>query len=115
MKKSFKIHRFFLKFLLGVIIVAVGGVAAFVILQISGKNRLYSKNADMRPDLSSVVNNWAELEGDGEEGQDGNKVSIDIPIVEEYNDNWEDGDVRYKGVHYRYNSEILTFLFLFHS
>lgn len=110
MKKNFRIHRFFLKALLVLILLAVLGVVVFVCMQISGKKRLYDKTGDKRPDLTSVAISWEE-EGDPSEAVDQNG-SNEILVVDEDSDNWEEGDVRYKGVHYRYNREMLTFLFL---
>ena len=112
MKNNFTIHRSILKVLLGLVIIAIIGVVVFVCLQISGKNRLYSKSANKKPDLASVAITWEdELTEDGE--TDSNTESKQpILIVEEDSDNWEEGDLRYKGVHYRYNDEMLTFLFL---
>ncbi len=111
MKNSFKIPRIFLKIFLGLIILVVVGVIVFVGLQISGKRRLYEKTGDKRPDLASVAINWQEGEETVESGEQKTNQSIPV-VVEEDNSNWEEGDVRYKGVHYRYNREMLTFLFL---
>ena len=116
MKSGFKIHRIFLKFLLALVIIFVIGVCVFVGLQISGKKRLYDKSLNKRPDMASAI---LTLEDDGadetsESGtKEGNteKKIINV-IVQEDSDNWEEGDVRYNGIHYRYNSEMLTFLFL---
>ncbi len=109
MKNNFTIHRSLLKFLLALIIIAVIGVCVFVGLQISGKNRLYNKSDSKRPDLASVAVTWEEST---EQEEGGEIVSTPILVTEEDSDNWEEGDVRYKGVHYRYNSEMLTFLFM---
>lgn len=111
MKNSFKIPRIFLKIFLGLIILVVVGVIVFVGLQISGKRRLYEKTGDKRPDLASVAINWQEGEETVESGEQKTNQSIPV-VVEEDNSNWEEGDVRYKGIHYRYNREMLTFLFL---
>ena len=115
MKSNFKIHRIFLKILLALVILMVIGVLVFVGLQISGKKRLYEKSGSNRPDLSGA---FASLETvtsdenqDGEESGNQNGKTISL-IVEEDSSNWEEGDVRYEGIHYRYNSEMLTFLFL---
>ena len=116
MKSGFKIHRFFLKFLLVLVIVFVIGVCVFIGLQISGKKRLYGKSESKRPDLASAVLSWNEedsTEDNSGASENGNteKKPVNV-IVEEDSDNWEEGDVRYNGVHYRYNSEMLTFLFM---
>lgn len=116
MKSNFKIHRLFLKILLALIILAVIGVLAFVGLQISGKKRLYEKNGDKRPDLSGALTSIdlssVDENESGEGSESDKKANSASLIVEEESDNWEEGDVRYNGVHYRYNSEMLTFLFL---
>ena len=108
MKNSFKIRRGVLKFLMWLIIICVILFLVFLGLRISGKNRLYSKSENKKPDLDVVSAEWATEPI--EEGESTAKVPL-IQIDED-NDNWEEGDVRYKGVHYRYNDEMLTFLFL---
>ena len=114
MKNNFVIHRFVLKFFLTLIILGVIGVLIFVGLQVSGKKRLYDKAENKKPDLTEVEIFWDETDASGEEGGQKDQANISTPtiIVQEDSDNWEEGDVRYKGIHYRYNSEILTFLFL---
>ena len=113
MKNNFKIHRIVLKVLLWLVIISAVGFLVFVGLQVSGKNRLYKKSANKRPDLNVASITW-EDEEIVEEGEDGVQASTTVPIlqVEEESDNWEEGDLRYKGVHYRYNDEMLTFLFM---
>ena len=110
-KNQFKIHRSVLKVLLGLVIVMVIGAVVFLCLQISGKNRLYNKSANKKPDLASANISWAEESVEGST-QEGGQPTQPILIVEEDSENWEEGDLRYKGVHYRYNAEMLTFLFL---
>lgn len=109
MKNHFTIHRSILKILLGLVIIMAVGVIIFVCLQVSGKNRLYKKSANKKPDLASVSVHWAEEEQGTNEGE---AIQQPILVVDEDSDNWEEGDLRYKGVHYRYNEETLTFLFL---
>lgn len=74
---------------LAVLVIICGGT--FWALQASGRNRLYGKpgNAQMLMSLSEL----AETE-------------------EQQTESWQEGDVRYQGAHYRYNEDILTFLFL---
>lgn len=109
MKNNFTIHRSVLKILLALVIFLVIGVIAFVCLQISGKNRLYNNSTSKRPDLDGVEIDWVEEpSGDG----DSNGEKPPILVTDEDSDNWEEGDLRYKGVHYRYNDQMLTFLFL---
>ncbi len=110
-KNQFKIHRSVLKVLLGLVIVMVIGAVVFLCLQISGKNRLYNKSANKKPDLASVPISWEDETVEGST-QEGGQPTQPILIVDEDSENWEEGDLRYKGVHYRYNEEVLTFLFL---
>ncbi|MBR3510150.1 MAG: LCP family protein [Lachnospiraceae bacterium] len=113
MKNNFKIHRIVLKVLLWLVIISAVGFLVFVGLQVSGKNRLYKKSANKRPDLSVASVTWEEDETT-EEGEGSEQTSASVPILqtEDEGDNWEEGDLRYKGVHYRYNDEMLTFLFM---
>lgn len=68
--------------------------AVFWGMQISGRNKLYgeSDSRQIVMALSELADEEAELE---------NQVG-----------NWQEGDVRYQGIHYRYNEDMLTFLFL---
>lgn len=109
MKNNFTIHRSILKVLLVLIILVVVGVLVFVGLQISGKNRLYNKSDSKRPDLAGVEITWGE---DDKESSETSGSAQQILVTQEDSDNWQEGDVRYKGVHYRYNDQMLTFLFL---
>lgn len=100
MKVNIKVYRAAAKLLLGILILTVAGIIAFVGLQISGRNRLNREAGSAMPEL-----NLSELSDKEEEPSGGEE-----PVREE--DNWQEGDVRYQGVHYRYNEDILTFLFL---
>jgi LCP family protein required for cell wall assembly len=113
MKNNFKIHRIVLKVLLWLVIISAVGFLVFVGLQVSGKNRLYKKSANKRPDLNVASVTWEEDETT-EEGEGSEQTSASIPILqtEDEGENWEEGDLRYKDVHYRYNDEMLTFLFM---
>lgn len=110
MKNNFTIHRTVLKILLGLVIVSAILFIGFVALQVSGKNRLYKRSENKKPDLASVEITWDDEEASQESEPESSKQPI--LIVEEDSDNWEEGDIRYKGVHYRYNEEILTFLMM---
>lgn len=109
MKNSFKIRRGVLKFLMWLIIICIIGFAIFLGLRISGKNRLYRKSENKRPDLNVAMADWVV-----EESNEADASAETVPLIQidEDNENWEEGDIRYKGVHYRYNDEMLTFLFL---
>lgn len=62
----------------------------FLVMMLSGKGRLESQAKGSAPMLSQS----------------------DMSEVDYIEGNWQEGDVRYQGVHYRYNKDILTFLFL---
>ena len=110
MKNKLKVHRIVLKILLALVIVGIAGVMIYVGMTVSGKRSLYKKSANKKPDLASVATDWVEEEAEGSEEEAKEPVVV-VPPEEEF-DNWEEGDVRYKGVHYRYNDQALTFLFL---
>lgn len=107
MKISVKAYRIFAKVLLALIILAAVAAVGFLALQISGKNRLYRGTDSSVPELSMGLRGDRALEADSSGGAQGMETSEDME-----EDNWQEGDVRYEGVHYRYNSEILTFLFM---
>lgn len=105
MKISMRVYRIIAKALLAIVILALAGVLAFVGLRISGRNKLNSGNEGMIPEL-----NLSEL-------ADAPPQPSAVPETfasgtAQTQDNWQEGDVRYQGVHYRYNEDILTFLFL---
>ena len=113
MKNNFKIHRVVLKILLWIVVICFVGFLIFVGLQISGKNRLYKKSANKTPDLHVAEIDWGEESSESGNEESGEATtSQPILVTQEDTDNWEEGDVRFKGVHYRYNSEMLTFLFM---
>lgn len=95
MKTGVRILHILTKILLGVAVTIFLCAIAFLILQILGKNNLYSRadNEEMVKTLSEIT---VRLGGDSK-GE---------------NENWSDGDIRYEGIHYRYNQDVLTFLFL---
>jgi len=105
MKISIKFYRMIAKALLTIVILALAGVFIFVGLQVSGRNKLNSGNKGAVPEL-----NLSEL------ADDPKLPSAALPSsaadTEREQENWQEGDVRYQGVHYRYNEDILTFLFL---
>lgn len=74
---------------LAVLVMICGGT--FWALQASGKNSLYGK-----PGNGQMVMSSSELS----------------ETEKQQTESWQEGDVRYQGVHYRYNGDILTFLFL---
>ncbi len=102
MKVNVKVYRAVAKTLLGILILIMVGILAFVGLQISGRSRLNREAGSAVPEL-----NLSDLSDKTEEPP----VGETVPAQPE-DDNWQEGDVRYQGVHYRYNEDILTFLFL---
>lgn len=110
MKINARLYRMIVKVLLTVVILVVAGVAAFVGMQISGRNRLYQKSG--RPNLSI-----SELSEEIDQDSLNVRGSGENVGSEEAGNNseaytWQEGDVRYQGAVYRYNEDILTFLFL---
>jgi anionic cell wall polymer biosynthesis LytR-Cps2A-Psr (LCP) family protein len=101
MKISFRLYRLLAKIILVIAAAVLIIAAAFVALRIHGKNKLYGKTDSSGPSLSAVVPS-------DETGTENGTVTD--PAGDD--DDWQEGDVRYKGIHYRYNSDILTFLFL---
>ena len=96
MTKGARVGRILVNLLLGVVVLVFVIAISFILLQISGKNSLYSMadNGKMITTLSDIaVSLGGSLEG--EEGED-----------------WQEGDFRFEGIHYRYNDDILTFLFM---
>ncbi|MBQ4536489.1 MAG: LCP family protein [Lachnospiraceae bacterium] len=114
MKINVRVYRIIAKAILAVVVTIFVGVVVFVGLQISGKNRLYKDVDTTGPHLDQVALAGTEA-GDGsatgsaDGSANGTEASQQEPVEE---DNWQEGDVRYQGVHYRYNSEVLTFLFM---
>ena len=96
-KSGWKFRHVLVTVLLVSVVIVFLGAVAFLALQISGKNSLYGKAdaQEMRTALSEMT---VSLGGTLEE--------------EEEEEDWQVGDFRYKGVHYRYNEDIMTFLFL---
>ncbi len=97
MKISMRVYRFIAKLIIVIAAVVLAGVLAFVILQVRGRERLYSSGNTTGPDLT-----LAHIEQEETTSVDDNMTA----------DDWEEGDIRYQGIHYRYNSDILTFLFM---
>lgn len=94
------VYRILIRLFIVVIVLIGLGALLFTGLQISGRNRLYNAYKDRTPDLSQAVGAVEGLTPDdyaGEEASD---------------DSWQEGDVRYQGSIYRYNKDIITFLFL---
>lgn len=100
MKMSARYLRILIKVLIGIVIAVIVGAIAFLALQIIGRGRLYNGNRQNAPQLG--VSALAEsLDGDSVQNQD---------AASGYT--WQEGDIRYQGSIYRYNEEILTFLFM---
>ena len=97
-----KIYRIAAWGLLVIVILVLAGTVAFAGLQISGKNSLGRISGGNSPLL-----NLAAASGRIE-----NPEAAGLDETAETDGDWQEGDVRYQGVHYRYNEDILTFLFL---
>ncbi len=93
--------RILIKVLIAIVVLVAVATIAFLVMQISGKNRLYNRAESARPNISQIEI-IEEL------------VPETLPVDEDEEDAyvWQEGDVRYNGTIYRYNEEILTFLFL---
>ena len=92
-----RFRRGLVTILLTVVVLISLGAAAFLVLQIVGKSRLYgsASSEELVVRLSDVAVTFGAVTEGSEEEED-----------------WQAGDVRYEGIHYRYNQDILTFLFL---
>lgn len=86
--------RMLVNIVLGVVVVVFVMTISFILLQIAGKNNLYS-HADSGEMLVTMSDLAMELGGTLESGED-----------------WQEGDFRFEGIHYRYNDDIMTFLLL---
>lgn len=104
MKINARFYRTLIKILSAIVILVIIAVLVFVGMQISGRNKLYSASSSNRPDLSR--SELAEVVEQTESTKDLTEVQEESSYV------WQEGDVRYDGKIYRYNDEILTFLFL---
>ena len=109
MKISVRLSKILAGILLVIILLVLAGAIGFAALQVRGKSRLY-RNASEMPDLSKAALSQ-EAEGDGEDN-DPDQTTAGQTDGEKETEDWQEGDVRYQGVHYRYNPDILTFLFL---
>lgn len=90
MKANLKIRRILFGFILTIAAAVFVGAMIFLFLMMSGRNRLANQNKGVVPILARS----------------------DLTDAEVIGDDWQEGDVRYQGVHYRYNQDIMTFLFL---
>lgn len=90
MKANLKIRRILFGFILTIAAVVFVVAMIFLFLMMSGRNRLANQNRGVIPLLAHS----------------------DLMDAEFVGGDWQEGDVRYQGVHYRYNQDIMTFLFL---
>lgn len=100
MKIKRSVFKGLIKVFIVIIILVTLGTIVFLGLQISGRYRLYAQSKGQAPDLSQALGNVEGL------------TPEDFIGSETVEDNWQEGDVRYRGGIYRYNPDILTFLFL---
>ncbi|MBR1931134.1 MAG: LCP family protein [Lachnospiraceae bacterium] len=99
MKINAKLYRVLLKVMTALVVLIIIGTVGFVITTVIGRNNLYGKNKGQGPDLTG----FAQAE-----------VLTEETVLEDEIDEvaWQEGDIRYEGEIYRYNEDILTFLFL---
>lgn len=100
MKIKGKIFNILVKLMIVLVVLVVIGTLAFLGLQLSGRSRLTSKAGNDRPDMAVM------------RGTEANEVVVQIVEQTEAGDDWQEGDIRYEGEVYRYNEDIMTFLFL---
>lgn len=105
MKINARFYRTLIKILSAIVILVVVGVVVFVGMQISGRNKLYSQSSGNRPNLGQ-----SELAEVVEQTEAFTDASAETEEESTYV--WQEGDIRYNGTIYRYNEDILTFLFL---
>lgn len=97
--KGVRVRHVLMYVLLGIVVLVFLCAIAFLILQISGRNSLYSR-ADSKEMVRTLSQMAVAMEGTTAEEK-------------EEEDEEPEGDViRYNGGLYRYNSDILTFLFM---
>ena len=96
-RRGGKAGRIFMAVILTVVVLISLGAVAFLLLQIVGKGRLYG-SASSDALVMNLSDMTVKLGGETEAAAD--------------EEDWQVGDVRYNGIHYRYNQDILTFLFL---
>lgn len=104
MKVNMKVYRAVAKGMLGIVILLAVCIIGFLALQLSGKNRLYSTGGRTGPDLTMARLPDIDTELLGAIG--GGQAS------EEQEGDWQEGDIRYQGRIYRYNQDMLVFLFM---
>ena len=97
-KSKFNPRRFIAGVLIVVLALVVIGMGTFLGLQISGKNKLYSKTGS-GPNLDTSRLPQQQV-GEGSE------------LLDPEDEDYQQGDVQYNGKIYRYNEDILTFLFM---
>lgn len=109
-----KIHEKWLNVLIKVLIVLVSAVVlasvGFVLLQVVGKNKLYKhKEGPNQEQMQAFATVAEQQEGYEEPDSEADETQEN---AEQEEDEWVDGDIRYKGRIYRYNSDLLTFLIM---
>lgn len=95
MKIKRKVLVWCMRALIAIIILLVTGVIGFTVMQLHGKNSLYKKASQDAPSLEQ--GKQVELVTQENAGNDAT---------------WQEGDIRYNGEIYRYNEDMLTFLFM---
>ncbi len=106
MKIKGSVFRIIIRLMIVIVALVAAGTAAFLVLQIIGRSRLTGNNKV--PDMSVMRGGTGSIAGMQSAAPD-DLTRTPEPVEE---DNWQEGDIRYEGTHYRYNEDIMTFLFL---
>lgn len=104
MKVNMRVYKAVAKGMLGIVILLAVLILGFLALQLSGKSRLYSTGGKKGPDLTMARLPGTDIESSESAGNGQDPA--------EPEDDWQEGDVRYQGKKYRYNQDVLTFLFM---
>ncbi len=109
MKIKRNVFHLLVKLMIALVTLVVLGTLVFLGLQISGRSRLTAKVGNARPNLEAVRGS-----GEPADNVQDTQDAADVPAVADAvpEDGWQEGDIRYRGKIYRYNEDVLTFLFL---
>lgn len=99
-----KFLRFLRCFIITFIAIVAFCTTTFFIVQAMGKKSLYNQTKGQKTNLEELAD---KIEATAE-----TMDVIAYETGENEEENWEEGDILYQDIHYRYNEEILTFLFM---
>ena len=100
--RKVRIYRAVAWVMLVIVSLALAGCIGVLAMQISGKSRLGNTGESTAPVLNLAVAT----------GRIESLPAMGLDETAETGGDWQEGDVRYQGVHYRYNKDVLTFLFM---